>query len=122
MKTSFKDPDASPDGLIPNSVQAALPGARNNRLFPVIYAGGMLAAGLALLIAKPGIGRVPEARQAKDAPGDQRVRRAAQAGRDAAHHFAPTNVTDSIGRSLVIGGAALLLTRLLDEASGRNDR
>jgi predicted phage tail protein len=34
--------------------------------------------------------------------------------------FAPTNVTDSLGRSLILGGVALLLARVLDEVAGRD--
>jgi len=34
--------------------------------------------------------------------------------------FAPSNVTDSIGRSLMLGGVALLLARALDEIAGRD--
>ena len=36
--------------------------------------------------------------------------------------FAPSNVTDSLGRSLLLGGAALLVARVLDEAAGRNGK
>ncbi|WP_238364120.1 hypothetical protein [Mesobacterium pallidum] len=85
---------------------------------PVVYAGGMLAAGALLLLAKPRIGEVPDPRHRGDAPRRSRVRRAAQHGRDAAQTFAPTNLTDSIGRSLLIGGAALLIARTFDALTG----
>ncbi len=102
----FSTPQISPD--------------RKERLAPFAYAGGMLAAGAALLLAKPRLGHVPEPRRMGDLPRKRRWRRAAQTGRDNVQAFAPSNVTDSIGRSLIIGGAALMLTRLLDEASGRD--
>ncbi len=102
-------------------VPSSLPPTTGKRLMPLVYAGGMLAIGAALLATKPRVGHVPNARLSGDAPSGSRFRRAAQTTRDAADTFAPTNVTDSIGRSLLIGGAALVLTRLLDEAtdSGR---
>ena len=89
----------------------------NARITPLLYAGGMLAVGAALLIAKPRFGEVPEPRQASDLPSASRWRRAARTSRDTVQPFAPSNVTDSLGRSLLLGGAALVLTRLLDEAS-----
>ena len=90
------------------------------RLLPLAYAGGLLAIGAALLIAKPRIGHVPPPVQMGSAPRSSRWRRAAQKGRDGIQAFAPVNVTDSLGRSLILGGAALLLARLLDELSGRD--
>ncbi|WP_373355887.1 hypothetical protein [Pseudoroseicyclus sp. CXY001] len=109
-----------------NIGQAILPDidggpSREERLVPLAYAGGMLAIGAALLLARPGIGEVPEASPLGHAPRRGRLRRAAHWARDGLQSFAPTNVTDSLGRSLVIGGAALLLTRLLDEVAGPED-
>lgn len=103
---------------IARPVRDRLPANHDGRWTPVAYAGGMLALGAALLVAKPKIGQVPEARRGGDAPRQGRLRRAAQVGRDGAQTFTPSNVTDSIGRSLMVGGAALILTRLLDELSG----
>ena len=120
MTRSLSDLSSYAEDLVPDRLSEPLPEGRNDRIAPFAYAGGMLALGAALLIANPKIGQVPEARQAGDAPRRSRMRRAAQIGRDGAQSFAPSNVTDSIGRSLMIGGAALLVTRLLDEASGRD--
>lgn len=89
------------------------------RLAPVAYGAGMLALGAVLLAAKPRIGNVPNPRHTLDGPDLGRGRRIARAGRDSVGAFAPSNVTDSIGRSLLLGGTALLLTRLFDELSGR---
>ncbi|CAN0589303.1 unnamed protein product [Ectocarpus sp. 12 AP-2014] len=107
----------SDHNFVAEHLRHRLPATRAEKLAPYTYAGGMLALGAALLFAKPRIGKVPEARHAGDTPRRGSLRRAAQIGRDGAHAFAPSNVTDSIGRSLMIGGAALILTRLLDQAS-----
>ncbi|MBV7410924.1 hypothetical protein [Maritimibacter sp. DP1N21-5] len=90
------------------------------RLAPLFYGSGMLAVGAWLLVSKPRFGEVPAPRQSDDdgVSGTSRVSRVAKVGRDGVEAFAPTNVTDSIGRSLLLGGAALILTRLLDEVSG----
>lgn len=95
-----------------------LPASPRDRVAPVAYAGGMLAIGALLVAAKPKIGHVPDPRQAGEVPTRGMFRRAARAGRDSVSVFAPTNVTDSIGRSLLLGGTALLVARLLDEVAG----
>lgn len=105
-----------------NRIGDALPASRRERLAPVVFAGGLLAIGAMLIKAKPRIGHVPTPKQFGDLPRRSRARRAAQTTRDHIEPFAPTNVTDSIGRSLMLGGAALLLTRLLDEAAGRDGK
>ncbi|WP_226941748.1 hypothetical protein [Pseudooceanicola spongiae] len=97
-----------------------LPPSSKERLAPVLYAGGMLAIGAVMLIAKPRLGHVPNPSRSGDLPRASRWRRAAQVSRDNVQAFAPANVTDSLGRSLLIGGAALLLTRLFDEVSGED--
>ncbi|MFZ5964031.1 hypothetical protein ACOXXX_13860 [Thalassococcus sp. BH17M4-6] len=102
---------------LPELMQRYLPASRQERLAPFVYAGGMVAVGLTLLLAKPRIGNVPRSALAGDGPVRSRRRRAAQKSRDVVAPFAPGNVTDSIGRSLLIGGVALGLTRLLDELS-----
>ena len=104
---------------LPDLMDRYLPATRRERLSPLVYAGGMLAVGAALLIAKPRIGQVPRSTLSGDRPTRSRRRRAAQGSRDVIAPFAPSNVTDSIGRSLMIGGVALALTRLLDEVASR---
>ncbi|SNR46822.1 hypothetical protein [Puniceibacterium sediminis] len=104
---------------LPVLVDHYLPAARRERLSPLLYAGGMLALGAALLIAKPRIGHVPRATLAEGPPTRSHSRRAVQGSRDIIAPFAPSNVTDSIGRSLMIGGVALALTRVLDEMAHR---
>ncbi|MEC7762627.1 MAG: hypothetical protein VX874_12035 [Pseudomonadota bacterium] len=93
--------------------------ATNDRVAPVLYAGGMLALGIALIVAKPRIGNVPKPLARGDESSAGRLRRAAIRGRDGVEAFAPSNVTDSLGRSLILGGAALLVARVLDEVGTR---
>ncbi|MGZ9811060.1 hypothetical protein ACXN5S_11400 [Pseudoroseicyclus sp. H15] len=96
--------------------------SNRDRLVPVVYAGGMVALGAAMLAAEPWVGEVPEAKLSGDDKPKGLLRKSARMGRDGAQALAPTNVTDSIGRSLLIGGIALLLTRILDEIVGRGRR
>ncbi|APZ53471.1 hypothetical protein [Salipiger abyssi] len=107
---------------LPEIARTTLPATRRARFAPFVYAGGLLAIGTALLVSKPRIGKVPEPRQMGNAPRRSRLRRAAQHGRDGAQAFAPSNVTDSVGRSLILGGVALLAARALDELSGRDGK
>ncbi|WP_245902543.1 hypothetical protein [Pararhodobacter marinus] len=116
-----KSRSALPDSdEILDTIDHAMPATRRDRWAPVAYAGGMLAIGAGLLVAQPRIGRVPEPAQAGDLPRHKRLRRAAQVSRDGARAFAPSNVTDSIGRSLLVGGVALIMTRVLDEFAGHD--
>ena len=101
--------------LLPTGRTTAL--IKNEKVAPVLYSAGMLAIGSLLLAGKPRLGEVPKAAHGGDRKRRSRWRRAAQKSRDAADSFAPSNLSDSMGRSLLIGGAALLLTRLLDEAA-----
>ncbi|MCA0205094.1 MAG: hypothetical protein LCH92_12175 [Proteobacteria bacterium] len=88
-----------------------------NRPTPGAYGMGMLALGAILLLAKPRIGEVPDPRLSEEqGPG---LRRLAAGARDGVSVFAPGNVTDSIGRSLMLGGGALLLARALDALARR---
>ena len=113
-------PNIVPDrDRLPDLMERYLPATRRERLSPLVYAGGMLTIGLALLLAKPRIGKVPRSTFSGSGPRAGRRRRAAQRSRDVVAPFAPGNVTDSIGRSLIIGGVALALTRLLDELSDK---
>lgn len=99
--------------------EEALERASGSDMAPILYAGGMLALGVALLAAKPRIGNVPEPMLRGEESSNSRLRRVAIGGRDGFRAFAPSNVTDSIGRSLIVGGAALFLTRLFDEIGSK---
>ena len=110
------------DALTEVEMDALLPASNRDRLVPVVYAGGMLALGAAMLAAEPWVGDVPEAKLSGDDKPRGVFGRAARLGRDGAQALAPSNVTDTIGRSLLIGGVALLLTRIFDELLGRTRR
>ncbi|MGR3370565.1 MAG: hypothetical protein ACU0CC_01310 [Sagittula sp.] len=99
------------------------PAAKNtDRWTPLLFGGALIGLGAVLLKVKPRIGHVPNPTPFRDGKTAKRRHINARKARDTVKAFAPTNVTDQIGRSLVLGGAALLLTRLLDEASGRERR
>lgn len=99
-----------------------LPADRRARLAPIFFAGALIGLGATLIKTKPRFGNVPNPSQFGDMPRRKGWRRAAQKSRDGVATFAPANVTDSLGRSLLLGGAALLVARLLDEAAGRNGK
>ncbi|MFW2544551.1 hypothetical protein ACN2XU_18095 [Primorskyibacter sp. 2E107] len=98
-----------------------LPTSNRDRIVPIVVGGGLVALGALLLKARPLVGEMPPARQFGDAPEGARWRRAAALARDRVEPFAPASITDQIGKSLMMGGAALLMTRLLDEAAGQGD-
>lgn len=102
------------------STPLARPSTRE-RLAPMAVAAGLIAAGAMLWRAKPSALQMPEAAPLGDAPRRGFLRRAARQSRDGLGHFAPDNLSDSLGRSLVLAGGALLATRLLDEIAGRDD-
>jgi len=89
-----------------------------DRLMPVAVGVGLLAAGALLWKAKPGALQIPDPTPLDGAPKGNLVRRAARRSRDGLRHVAPSNIAVSLGRSLVIAGGALLITRLLDELAG----
>ena len=99
-----------------------LPADRRARLAPIFFAGALIGLGATLIKTKPRFGNVPNPSQFGDMPRRKGWRRAAQKSRDGVATFAPSNVTDSLGRSLLLGGAALLVARVLDEAAGRNGK
>ena len=83
-------PDLLPDRhSLPELVQHYLPASRRERLTPFVYAGGMVAIGLTLLLAKPRIGNVPRSDLSGDRPAMGRRRRAARKSRDVVGPFAP---------------------------------
>lgn len=85
------------------------------RFLPVVIGLGLLAVGAALWRLKPGALRIPQPAPLGDHANSPRWLRAAQRSRDGVAKIAPDNLSDSVGRSLVFAGGALLVTRLLDE-------
>lgn len=89
------------------------------RLLPVALGVGLLAAGAVLWRMKPGALRIPEPAPLHDDSATHGWRRAARKSREGVSKIAPDNLSDSVGRSLVFAGGALLVTRLLDELASR---
>lgn len=104
-----------------SAARSAAGPATRDRLVPVLVAGGLVAAGVLLLRVDPGSAQVPDAAAFGEGRRRGRLRNAALAARDAVRPFAPSNLTDQVGRSLILGGVALLLTRLFDEIAGRGE-
>ncbi|QDC08392.1 hypothetical protein FHY55_03650 [Oceanicola sp. D3] len=91
-----------------------------SRLVPVAVACGLVAAGALLWRAKPQALQIPDPVPLGANPSHSLLRRVARHSRDSVHKIAPSNISVSLGRSLVIAGGALLLTRLLDEIAGED--
>ncbi|WP_375688869.1 hypothetical protein [Pseudooceanicola sp. LIPI14-2-Ac024] len=89
------------------------------RLMPVAIGVGLLATGALLWRIKPSALQIPEPAPLHDDSGRSTWRRAARKSRDGVARVAPDNLSDSVGRSLVFAGAALLVTRMLDEVTSR---
>ncbi len=86
----------------------------NPRQSPLLAGLALLGAGLLIRRWQPKLLDLP------DTPSDTHhkdrgVRRAARKSRDGLASILPGNMTGSIGRSLIIMGAGLLLVRALDE-------
>ncbi|MCO6383630.1 MAG: hypothetical protein JXQ91_17120 [Vannielia sp.] len=91
-----------------------------NRLLPVAVACGLVAAGALLWRAKPRALEIPDPTPLAGNPSRSLFKRMARRSRDGVHKVAPSNISVSLGRSLVIAGGALLVTRLLDELAGED--
>ncbi len=89
-----------------------------NRLVPVAVAAGLVAAGALLWRARPHALDFPDPVPLDNNPKRSIFKRFARKGRDGLRRVAPDNLSVSLGRSMVIAGGALLVTRLLDELSG----
>lgn len=96
----------------------ANPSPTRDHITPLLVGGSLMALGALMVKATPHLAEIPPARQF-GSPKKGTLRKAAALARDRIEPLAPTNITDQIGRSLLVGGAALLLTRLLDEAAGK---
>ncbi|WP_425071919.1 hypothetical protein [Sagittula sp. S175] len=100
--------------------EAALPvPSKRARLSPLVYGAGMIAAGLLLKKVNPRFGTVPNPLQFGASEGTSRRLKSAAFARDRAASFAPSNITDKLGSSLMLGGIAMVTARVLDEAVGR---
>lgn len=91
---------------------------RRDRVKPIVFGCSLLAVGSLLLRASPNVGNVPDPKPYGSSARRSKRRRAAERLRDASASFAPTNLTDQLGKSLIMGGTALLVARMMDEYVG----
>jgi hypothetical protein len=97
----------------------ALPIVRSrDRLKPFLIGAGLLTAGAMLLRVKPEFGQVPDPRPYGRTANGRLRKGFAHRVRDGAATFAPSNLTDQLGKSLLMGGTAMLVARVLDEYLG----
>jgi hypothetical protein len=80
---------------------------------PIITGLALLGAGLLVRRWQPPTLAIPDEEGAE--ASDRGFRRLARQSRDGVARVMPSNLTGSIGRSLIIMGAGLLLVRALDE-------
>jgi hypothetical protein len=81
---------------------------------PLLTGFALLGAGLLVRRWQPTVLDIPEEEDASLAR-DRGWRRAARRSRDGVAKVMPGNLTGSIGRSLIVMGAGLILVRVLDE-------
>lgn len=104
---------------LPSKLSSELsPPRKRDRLWPVATGVGLLVAGALLMRWKPSVLDMPDPQPLHDSSDGGTLHSAAQHTRDGAAHLAPDNLGVSLGRSMLIAGTALALTRLLDEAAG----
>ncbi len=103
----------------PSTLKTRATPAVQDRMIPVAVGLGLLAVGTLMWRYPPSALALPDPEPIEDVDEDSRWRRAVQKSRDGVAHIAPSNLGVSLGRSMVIGGAALLITRLLDELGAR---
>ncbi|WP_172299311.1 hypothetical protein [Pseudoruegeria sp. HB172150] len=89
------------------------------RIVPVAIAAGLLTAGALLWRARPSALEIPDPAPLEDLKDPGFMQRAARKSRDGVSKIAPGNLGVTIGRSMVIAGGAILITRLLDEVASR---
>ncbi|SEN42884.1 hypothetical protein [Palleronia pelagia] len=83
-------------------------------LSPIIVGAALLGTGMLLRRWQPSALSLPE--RPDTLHRDSGARRAARKTRDGIARVLPSNLTGSLGRTLIIAGAGLVLVRLLDFA------
>ncbi len=81
---------------------------------PILAGLALLGLGLWIRRWQPSVLSLPD-RPAKDGHRDRGVAKAARKSRDGIASVLPRNMTGSIGRSLLVMGAGLIIVRALDE-------
>lgn len=87
---------------------------------PLLLGAALVGAGLVLRNWEPDALRLPE--RPTRPHMDRGASRMAREARDLIARILPGNLTGSIGRTLVIMGAGLVLVRLLDMAADEQER
>lgn len=85
---------------------------RSPRTSPLVAGIALVGAGLMLRLVKPAMLSLPEPDGKKR--HDRGIPRAARKSRDGVAALMPSNLTGSIGRSLIIMGLGLVAVRALD--------
>ncbi len=81
---------------------------------PIMAGIALLGAGLLMRRWRPSVLNLPD-RPEKSSHADRGIARAARKSRDGVATVLPRNMTGSIGRSLIIMGAGLIMVRAFDE-------
>ena len=96
-----------------NRTPATLP--EQDRLMPLAIGAGLLAAGALLWRAKPSVLQIPDPLPFADVRRPNALQRALRKSRNGVDLIAPRNLGVALGRSMVVAGTALIITRVLDE-------
>ena len=87
---------------------------------PLLIGAALLGAGIALRQVQPSVLSLPD--RPDQLHTGRGLQRAARKTRDGIASVLPSNLTGSIGRSLAIMGAGLVMVRLLDMAVDDSDQ
>ena len=82
---------------------------------PFLIGIGLIGLGMAARRIEPDTLRLPEPADSPDFRNIRSGRDAARAARDGIAGFVPRNLTKSLGRTMILMGAALVAVRALDE-------
>ncbi|SIS83693.1 hypothetical protein SAMN05421759_104183 [Roseivivax lentus] len=82
---------------------------------PFLIGLGLIGLGLAARRVEPDALRLPEPAERPDLRNIRSGKDAARAARDGIAGFVPRNLTKSLGRTMILMGAALVAIRALDE-------
>ena len=89
--------------------------SRGAEYTPFLIGLGLIGLGLAARRVEPDTLRLPEPAERPDLRNIRSGSDAARAARDGIAGFMPRNLTKSLGRTMILMGAALVAVRALDE-------